>query len=161
MGVEAKARATEKDYRVNTTTCMPGAYDQKNIHRRLKGHARPHPSFSWHMGLITTNQASIRSTLDDVAGVQRTAWYRVCVRKYHVVGELFICEKASLSKWSEIRVLRIEKITIASLKDVVVLTQFYVMYTANKKKWSISALEILSLCSSVEDSLLECLRANI
>ena len=116
MGVEAKARATEKDYRVNTTTCMPGAYDQKNIHRRLKGHARPHPSFSWHMGLITTNQASIRSTLDDVAGVQRTAWYRVCVRKYHVVGELFICEKASLSKWSEIRVLRIKKISIASLK---------------------------------------------
>ena len=35
------------------------------------------------------------------------------------------------------------------------------MYTADRKKWSISALAILSLCSSVEDSLLECLRANI
>ena len=33
-------------------------------------------------------------------------------------------EKASLSKRSEIRVLRIEKISIASVKDVVVLTQF-------------------------------------
>ena len=33
-------------------------------------------------------------------------------------------EKASLSKWPEIRVLWIEKISIASLKDVVVLTQF-------------------------------------
>ena len=31
---------------------------------------------------------------------------------------------------------------------------FLVMYTAERKKWSISALEILSLCSSVEDSLL-------
>ena len=30
MGVEAKARATDQD-RVNTTTCMPGTYDQKNI----------------------------------------------------------------------------------------------------------------------------------
>ena len=47
---------------------------------------------------------------------------------------VLLSEKASLSKLSEIRVLRIEKITIASLKDVVVLTQFYVMYTANKKK---------------------------
>ena len=28
MGVEAKARATEED-RVNTTTCMPGTYDNK------------------------------------------------------------------------------------------------------------------------------------
>ena len=27
MGVEAKARETEED-RVNTTTCMPGAYDK-------------------------------------------------------------------------------------------------------------------------------------
>ena len=35
------------------------------------------------------------------------------------------------------------------------------MCTADRKKWRISALEILSLCSSVEDSLLECLRANI
>ena len=35
------------------------------------------------------------------------------------------------------------------------------MYTTERKKWSISALEILSICSSVEDSLLERLRANI
>ena len=28
MGVEVKARATEED-RVNTTTCMPGTYDEK------------------------------------------------------------------------------------------------------------------------------------
>ena len=28
MGVEAKTRATEED-RVNTTTCMPGTYDNK------------------------------------------------------------------------------------------------------------------------------------
>ena len=33
-------------------------------------------------------------------------------------------EKASLSKSSEVRVLMIEKISIASLKDVVDLTQF-------------------------------------
>ena len=72
MGVEAKARATKED-RVNTTTCMPGTYDKKNLHRRRKGHAHPHPSFSWHTGRITTNQASIRSKLDDVVGVQRTA----------------------------------------------------------------------------------------
>ena len=71
MGVEAKARATEED-RMNTTTCMPGTYDKKNLHRRRKGHAHSHPSFSWHTGRITTNQASIRSKLDDV-GVQRTA----------------------------------------------------------------------------------------
>ena len=37
----------------------------------------------------------------------------------------FFCSaKTSLSKWSEIRVLLTEKISIASLKDVVVLTQF-------------------------------------
>ena len=33
-------------------------------------------------------------------------------------------KKASLSKWSEIGVLRVEKISIVSLKDVVVHTQF-------------------------------------
>ena len=33
-------------------------------------------------------------------------------------------EKSSMSKWSEVRVLRVEKISIASLKDVLVLTQF-------------------------------------
>ena len=33
---------------------------QKNLHRRRKGHAHPHPSFSRHTGRITTNQASIR-----------------------------------------------------------------------------------------------------
>ena len=33
-------------------------------------------------------------------------------------------EKVSLSKWSDVRVLRIEKISIASLKEVVALTQF-------------------------------------
>ena len=32
---------------------------------------------------------------------------------------------------------------------------------ADIKKWTNSALGILSLCSSVEDSVLECLRANI
>ena len=30
MGVEAKAWATEEDG-VNTTTCMPGTYDQQNL----------------------------------------------------------------------------------------------------------------------------------
>ena len=40
MSVEAKVRATED--RVNTTTCMPGTYDKKNLHRRRKGHAHPH-----------------------------------------------------------------------------------------------------------------------
>ena len=32
------------------------------------------------------------------------------------------------------------------------------MYNADKKKWRTNALEFLGLCSSVEDSLLECLR---
>ena len=72
MGVEAKARATEED-RVNTTARMPGTNDEKNLHRRRKGHAHPHPSFWLHTGRVTTNQASIRSKLDDVLGVQRTA----------------------------------------------------------------------------------------
>ena len=43
MSVEAMARATEED-RVNTTTYMPGTYDQKNIHPRWKRHPHPHPS---------------------------------------------------------------------------------------------------------------------
>ena len=63
-------------------------------------------------------------------------------------------EKACMSKWSEIRVFRIEEISTASLIDVLVLTQFSRVYTADRKKWNISALEILSLCSSVEDSML-------
>ena len=33
-------------------------------------------------------------------------------------------DKANLSKWSEIRVMQIEKNSIESLKDIVVLTQF-------------------------------------
>ena len=45
MGVEAKARATEED-RMNTTTCVLDTYDKKNLHRRRKGHAHPHPSSS-------------------------------------------------------------------------------------------------------------------
>ena len=98
----------------------------KNLHRRRKGHAHPHPSFSIHTGRITTNQASIRSKLDDVVGVQRTACYNsmsACENITSSVNFLF-SEKASLSKWSEIRVSRIEKISIVRLKDVVVLTQF-------------------------------------
>ena len=61
----------------------------KNLHRRRKGHAHPHPSLSWYTRRITTNQASVRSKPDDVV-VQRTACWRVCVRKCHVVGEFFI-----------------------------------------------------------------------
>ena len=47
----------------------------------------------------------------------------VCENITSPVNFLF-SEKTSLSKLSEIRVLRIEKISIASLNDVVVLTQF-------------------------------------
>ena len=73
MDVEAKARATEED-RVNTTTSMPGTYDKTIfIDDEKKSHAHPHLSFSWHTQRITTTQASIRSNLDDVVGVQRTA----------------------------------------------------------------------------------------
>ena len=65
-------------------------------------------------------------------------------------------EKASLSKLSEIRVLGIEKISIVSLEDVVVLTQF-----SRDVHEASARCKIISFCSSVEDSLLECLRANI
>ena len=71
MGVEAKARVTEED-RLNMTTCMPGTYDEKSLHRRRKGHAHTHRCFSCHAWRITTNQGSIPSKLDDVVGVQRT-----------------------------------------------------------------------------------------
>ena len=122
IGVEAKARATED--RVNTITCMPGTYDKKNLHRRRKGHAHPHPSFSWRTGRIITNQASVRSKLDDVVGVRgQPVSISACDNITSSVNFLS-SEKACLSKWSQIRVLRIEKISIASVKDVVVLTQF-------------------------------------
>ena len=42
-------------------------------------------------------------------------------------------EKASLSKRSEIMVFQIEKISIASIKDVVVLNPFFGMYTPERK----------------------------
>ena len=72
MGVEAKARATED--RVNTTTCMPGTYDKKNLHRQRKGYAQSPPKFHVTYGADNNkSQASIRSKLDDVVGVQRAA----------------------------------------------------------------------------------------
>ena len=71
MGLEAKARATE-EYRVNTTTCMPGTYDKKIFIDDVKAILIP-TQVSWHTGRITTNHASIRSKLDD-AGVERTAY---------------------------------------------------------------------------------------
>ena len=61
----------------------------KDLHRRRKGHARPHPCLSWHTKRITANQASTRSKVGDV-GIERTAWSHVCVWKYLVVCERFI-----------------------------------------------------------------------
>ena len=46
------------------------------------------------------------------------------MRRYHVVDELFIQRESEFVKMIRIRVLRIKKISITSLKDVVVLTQF-------------------------------------
>ena len=69
MGVEAKARETED--RVNTTTCMPGTYDKKPSSTTKRPSSSP-PKFLVTYEADTTNQASIRSKLDDV-GVQRTA----------------------------------------------------------------------------------------
>ena len=47
--------------------------------------------------------------------------------------DLVFCENASLSKRSAIKVVRIGKISIASLKDIVVLTQFSRDYTVDRK----------------------------
>ena len=71
MGVEAKARATEED-RVNTATCLPGTYHKKIFIYDEKTMLIP-TQVSRDTRRITTNQASIRSKLDDVVGVQRTA----------------------------------------------------------------------------------------
>ena len=101
MGVEAKAWATEED-RVNTTTCMPGTSDKKIFIDDEKAMFIPTQiSRDIRCTMVdNNNQASIRSKLDDV-GVQRTACWRVYMRKYYVVGNFLFSEKASLSKLSE------------------------------------------------------------
>ena len=123
MGLEAKARATEED-RVNTTTCMPGIYDWKIFIDDKKA-----------MLIPTQGSRDVRGGEQQIKRLYAWNFMMFLASKGQPVSEsacenitssvifLFI-EKASLSKWSEIRVLRIEKMSIVSLKDVVVLTQF-------------------------------------
>ena len=130
MGVEAKARAAED--RVNTTTCMPGTYDKKSS--TTKRPCSSPPKF-----LVTYRADDNKSRFYTV----ETWWCwrskdsllrSVSARENITLSVHFLFrKKASMSKWSEFSVLRIEKISIASLKDVVVLTQFLVMSTVDKK----------------------------
>ena len=124
MVVEAKARATEED-RVNTTTCMPGTYVQKSSSTTKRPCSSP-PKFLVTYG--TDNNKSSVYTLETWCCWRSKDSLLACLRATISCRRwtffFFHSEKSSLSKWSEIRVLRIEKISIASLKDVVVLTYF-------------------------------------
>ena len=123
MGVEAKAWATKEDW-VNTTACMPGTYDQKifiddkktmliptQVARDLRGGNQQvkAPYAPKLMVLFASKGLPVSMS--------------ACEEITSSVSFLF-SEEARLSKWLQIRVLRIEKISIATLKDVVVLTQF-------------------------------------
>ena len=126
MNVEAKAGATEEDP-VNTTTCMPGTYDKKYPLTTKRSCSSP-PKFLVIYG-VDNNKWSW-CTLETwwfwhlLASKGQPISVSSCENITSSVYFLF-SEKASLSKWSEIRgFLRIEKISNASLKDVVVLTQF-------------------------------------
>ena len=87
MGVEAKARATAED-RVNTTTCMPGTYDEKSSTTTKRPCSSP-PKFLVTYG--ADDNKSSAHTLETWwrCWRQRDNLLDVCVRKYHVVGELF------------------------------------------------------------------------
>ena len=125
-----------KEDRVNTTTCMPGTY-----HKKIFDDEKA-------MLIPTQIYCDIRCGQQQIKRLYARN-FMMLASKGQPVGasvNFLFSEKASLSKWPEIRVLQIEKISIARLKDVVVLTQLSrddVVYRADRKKWSINALEFL------------------
>ena len=106
MGVEAKAGQQNKIEWTRPHARL--VHTIKNLHRRRKGHAHPHPSFSWHAGRIITNQASIRSKIVFLASkghpISVFAWENITSSMNFLFNE-----KASLTKWSEIRVCGLRK----------------------------------------------------
>ena len=132
MDVEAKARATEED-RMNTTTCMPGTCDKKSSSTTKWPCSSP-PKFLAIHG-ADTNKSSVY-TLEPWWCCWRPKDSLLACACENLTSSVnfLLSEKASLSKWSEIKVLLIEKISIASLKDIVVLTWFSRDVHDGKKK---------------------------
>ena len=140
---------------------MPGTYDKKNLHRRRKGPGSSPPKF-----LVTYGADNNKSSVYTL----ETWW---CWRPK---DSLLACLRAKLSRrrWTfylarkrvckhdqKLGFCRLRKSRSRAWKTSSFSPNFLVMCTADIKKRSISALGILSLWSSVDDSLLECLRANM
>ena len=153
MGVEAKARATEQD-RVNATTCMPGTYDNQSSSTTKRPCSSP-PTFFETYG-ADVNQSGVY-TLE--------TWWRFFASKGQPVsmsvGEnitssvnfCFVARRWVCPNDKKLGFCWLRKSRSRVIKTSLFWPSFLVMYTADRKKWRISALEILSLCSSVEDTL--------